>query len=138
MRVLLRASQWLSLKAPTFAFEVPSIILPWLVLKVHKCGHCLLKKIQVYICGHYDSANNQVDTYELYPCYLVKNPNLSFWCNTCTLVGGPNLLKKEIVNRKQAPKTKGYHIIEDKQPNWRVGNNEEWNVFVIVYLIWQK
>ena len=48
------------------------------------------------------------------------------------------MLKKEIVNRKQAPKTKGYHIIEDKQPNWRVGNNEEWNVFVIVYLIWQK
>ena len=45
------------------------------------------------------------------------------------------MLKKEIVNRKQAPKTKGYHIIE---PNWRVGNNEEWNVFVIVYLIWQK
>ena len=34
-------------------------------------------------------------TNDIYPCYLVKNPNWSFSCNTCTLVGEPNWLRKK-------------------------------------------
>ena len=52
-------------------------------------------------------------TNDIYPCYLVKNPNWSFSCNTCTLVGGPNWLKREEINRK-CGKTRIIDIVSDE------------------------